>query len=135
MGASVTLAEKIGLVISVDQRHGTKLDGYCVCTFYTSVAQVGSYATNTRSLYPFYTVPVYVYIFHANSDCLFFLYNLKISHMMEFQFVHYSWNWRGQEQLVMLFSSQKLLLLVPWDFKFFGCDLFLEYTDLFESKC
>jgi hypothetical protein len=70
----------MGLVISVEQRHGASVAGYSkllkpngfLCNY-----------SNRRSLCPYYVVPGY--ICYAISDSLFFLCRLKINQMMELQ--------------------------------------------------
>jgi hypothetical protein len=41
---------KIGLMISVDQRHGTKIDGHSFLRLFYSAAQVGFYVTTITLL-------------------------------------------------------------------------------------
>ncbi len=71
---------EMGLVISVEQRHGASVAGYSkllkpngfLCNY-----------SNRRSLCPYYVVPGY--ICYAISDSLFFLCRLKINQMMQLQ--------------------------------------------------
>jgi hypothetical protein len=75
---------KIGLVISVDKRHGNW--HRCPRLLY-SWRQIGSIVINIRSLHSLWVVPAYMSTFDAISGCFFFLCRLKINHMMELQIV------------------------------------------------
>ncbi len=84
----ITFGVKIGLMISVDLRHGQGEKHSCLLLLY-SPAQVASYVTNVRDLYPLWTTSVYMYeyIRCAISNHLFFCCRLKRNHMIELQFM------------------------------------------------
>jgi hypothetical protein len=127
---------KIELVMSVDQRHGTGIDEHlCLHLLYSCQSSrfLCDWQKKSTFVMNHYT-PVYTYIFDAISECLFFLWRLKIKHMMELQVVHLFlnevWSWTlmfiiayyssssAQNCIALLLTTIPYQIFYPWHISF-----------------